>query len=71
MIQGASGPFFLGRFFYCVLPLIFLEKTGISVRMKGVARSLMKNPCETILGNIIFFLACAAIVQLAPIFYNH
>lgn len=31
----------------------------------------MTDPFKSILGNIIFFLACAAIVQSAPIFYNH
>jgi len=29
----------------------------------------MKNPFETLFGNVLFFLACAAIVQMAPIFY--
>jgi len=30
----------------------------------------MKDPCQTIFGNILFFLACAAMVQMAPIFYS-
>ena len=30
----------------------------------------MQNPFETILGNILFFVMCAAIVQLAPMFYS-
>ena len=31
----------------------------------------MSDPFETIFGNILFFLMCAAIVQMAPIFYAH
>ena len=30
----------------------------------------MKDPFQTVLGNVIFFLMCAAIVQMAPIFYS-
>ena len=46
-----------------VIPLI------PAIRMWVAAFPSMQNPFETILGNILFFLVCAAIVQMAPMFY--
>ena len=40
-----------------------------ATRMWIVAFPSMQDPFETILGNVLFFLVCAAIVQMAPIFY--